>query len=101
MLMQARLTRSAESYLIIGGILTAAELLFGGVIYPAKLFPLFAKRISVLTVPKYLIAGLEKSEISASVIPLAVIAAACLAVFIVLEAALRGIRRSKRGRRKV
>lgn len=99
MLMLTRLTRSAESYLLIGGILTASELLFGGVIYPAKLFPLFAKRISVLTVPKYMLAGLEKSELTASTIPLAVIAAACLIVFILLETAFHGSRHAKRGRR--
>lgn len=99
MLMLSRLTRCAESYLLIGGILTAAELLFGGVIYPSKLFPLFAKRISVLTIPKYLLVGLEKSDIAAFVVPLAVIAAACILVFILLEAAKLGARRTKRGRR--
>ena len=99
MLALTRLASNTESYLLMGGILTAAVLLFGGVIYPVKLFPRFAERISTLSAPKYLLAGLEKAELSSSVIPLCVIAAICLAAFLIIEIVSKGSRRVKRGRR--
>lgn len=85
MLALTKLTRRTESFMLIGGIVTAFSLLFGGVIYPAKLFPKFAKQISMLTVPKHLLSGLEHAGIRASVLPLAIISIACIVVFIILE----------------
>lgn len=96
MLALTDIARSAESFMLLGGVLTALSLLFGGVIYPAKLFPLFAKRISVLTIPKYLLAGHEKAEPAASVLPLLLIAAACLALFIAAELIAHGGRAKRR-----
>lgn len=86
MLALTKLTRRTESFMLIGGIVTALSLLFGGVIYPSKLFPQFAKYVSQLTVPKYLLAGLERAEIRASVLPLGIISAVCIIVFLVFEA---------------
>ena len=96
MLALTDIARGAESFMLLGGVLTALSLLFGGVIYPAKLFPLFAKRISVLTIPKYLLAGLEKAEPAVSVLPLLIIAAACLALFIAAELITHGGRAKRR-----
>lgn len=98
MLALTRLARGTESFMLLGGILTAASLLFGGVIYPAKLFPGFIKPISRLTVPAYILSGLEKADPKASVLPLLIIAFVCLTVFIILEAASRRGLRAKRER---
>ena len=97
-LVLTKLIRRTESFMLIGGIFTAFSLLFGGVIYPAKLFPMFAKQLSLLTVPKHLLSGLERSGIKASVLPLVIISISCIALFIILEFVSNGALITKKRR---
>ena len=55
MLALTKLARGTEQYMLFGGLITAASLLFGGVIYPSPLLPGLARAIGCVTVPKYLL----------------------------------------------
>ena len=92
MLALSSICRSTEQFMLSAGLITAASLLFGGTIYPAALMPAFARAIGKATAPKYLLAALSGGGAKESLLPLALIAAIALALFLAAEAAKRGLR---------
>gem|GEM_PF-5953417 len=83
MLALTRLTRSTEQYMLFGGLITVASLLFGGTIYPSPLLPKFARAIGGLTAPRYLLNSFtESSVLKKSILPLIIIALIGFIVYI-------------------
>jgi hypothetical protein len=83
MLALTRLTRSTEQYMLFGGLITVASLLFGGTIYPSPLLPKFASAIGVITAPRYLLNSFNQNNIfKKSILPLMIIALAGFAVYV-------------------
>ncbi len=62
--------RNRECYMMVSALITLLELFFGGTIYPVKLFPPFAKFLSVISIPTYALNGLNGKHF---ILPLSVI----------------------------
>lgn len=96
----ASLLRNTEQFMLASAALTAAALLFGGAIYPSNLMPAAAQQAGRLTPPFYLLRAVngEQPIFKKAILPLLIMAAAGLLLFIAGEAVRRGVKRRTAGK---